>query len=286
MPSVLVSEQRPEFVRNFNRTSFAFDHALSESDVFALPNLVAMSRRLAEHAYFSTARSSVGDGWKNVGDGRMTLQETLETIGESDSLVLLSHCELDPECGHVFRRIIDDVTAQAGDALRDDVAIARATLVISSPHRVTSYHIDAEANFLLQIRGEKALHVFDPSDKSVLADEELEAFYAGDWDGANYKSERQARAAVYALRPGKGVHMPIHAPHWAQNGAALSIGLSLNFNLRSAARPSAVYKVNRRLRRAGLKPAAPGVSPLRDGLKVAAFRGASLAKSLLRGGRS
>jgi hypothetical protein len=286
MSSVLVSAQQQAFARHFNRASFQFDHTLGEQDVFRIPNLVAMAGRLAEHAYFSTAESSVDDGWKNVGDGRLTLQETLESLGESNSLVLLSHCETDPECGDIFRNVLDDVVEQVGDALRNDVDIARATLVISSPRRVTSYHIDAEVNFLLQIRGEKSLHVFDPHDKSVLADDELEAFYGGDWDGARYKSECRERAQIYALQPGVGVHMPRHAPHWAQNGDAVSIGLSLNFNLRSAAAPTAVYKVNGRLRKAGLTPAAPGLSPLQDELKVAAFRGASLAKSLLRRGRT
>ena len=205
-------------------------------------------------------------------------------MDESNSLVLLSHCEKDPEFGEVFSRTMSDVIAQVGDVLRSDVEIARSTLIVSSPHRVTSYHIDGEVNFLLQIRGEKSLHAFDPRDKSVLGDDELEAFYCGDFDGARYKSERQDRAKVYDLRPGTGVHLPLHAPHWAQNGASLSIGLSLNFNLRSSARPSAVYKVNHRLRKAGLSPVAPGVSPLQDGLKVAAFQGMSLAKSLLRRG--
>jgi hypothetical protein len=290
MPSVLVSEQRPTFARNFNRASFEFDHTLNELDVFKIPNLVAMSGRLPDRGYFSTAESSVGAGWKNVGDGRRSLQQTLETIGESNSLVLLSHCEKDPEFGEVFQRIMDDVVAQVGDALRSDLKVGRATLVISSPRRVTSYHIDAEVNYLLQIRGDKTLHVFDPRDKSVLSDAELEAFYGGDADGARYKSEWQDRAQVYHLKAGKGVHLPLHSPHWAQNGAALSIGLSLNFNLRSAAGAGAVYKVNRRLRKAGLVPVAPGVSPLQDELKVAAVRGVSLAKALLRrgarGGRS
>jgi hypothetical protein len=137
----------------------------------------------------------------------------------------------------------------------------------------------------LQIQGEKALHAFDPRDKSILMDSELEAFYAGDPDGARYKAERQEKAQVYALRPGRGVHLPLHAPHWAQNGASVSVGLSINFNLRSSARSATVYKVNQRLRKAGFAPVAPGVSALQDELKVAAFKGLSLAKPLLRPSR-
>jgi hypothetical protein len=282
MPSVLMPDQQQTFIRNFNRSSFEFDHTLHHLELFTVPSLFAMSARLPDPAYFSTVESAVGDGWKNVGDRRRSLQETLETMETSNSLVLLRHCEKDPVLGPTFRRIMADVIDHVGANLGDDVEAGRATLVISSPGRVTSYHIDAEVNYLLQIQGEKLLHAFDPNDKTILGDSELEAFYSGDPDGARYKSERQDRAQIYALQPGKGVHLPLHAPHWAQNGAGVSVGLSINFNLRSSARSATVYKVNRRLRKAGFAPAAPGVSALQDELKLAAFRGVSFAKPILR----
>jgi hypothetical protein len=117
-------------------------------------------------------------------------------------------------------------------------------------------------------------------------DSELEAFYAGDPDGARYKLDRQNLAQVYPLRPGRGVHLPLHAPHWAQNGTSVSIGLSINFNLRSSARSAKLYKINRRLRKAGFAPVAPGISTIRDELKLAAFQSMSLATPLLRSARS
>ena len=35
-----------------------------------------------------------------------------------------------------------------------------AVILITSPNRVTSYHIDPDCNFLCQLQGEKVLHVF------------------------------------------------------------------------------------------------------------------------------
>jgi hypothetical protein len=282
MASVLRSSDRPRFVAGYNQSSFAFGHTLWELDLFDIGELVALSERLPDPAYFSTAESSVGDGWKRIGDRRRSLTDTLRTLPETNSLVLLKHCEKDPKHGQVFLRLMEDVIEQVGDGLRDDLDVGRATLVISSPRRVTSYHIDAEVNFLLQVRGRKLLYAFDPHDRSILTESELEAFYGGDWDGARYKKECQTDARVFTLEPGKGVHLPLHAPHWAQNLDDVSVGVSLNFNLRSGSRLAQLYKVNKRLRGVGLRPLAPGVSPWHDRLKLAAFSGMSYLRALLQ----
>jgi Cupin-like domain len=279
--SILRAEQRPTFTETYNRSSFAFDHSLYQSDLFDLEQLRALAKRLPDAAYYSTANSAVADGWKHLGERRPSLDATLAMLDETNSLVLLKHCEKDPQWGELFRRLMSEVVEQAGEGLGADLAIGRTTIVISSPRRVTSYHIDAEVNFLLQVRGHKSLHVFNPNDRAVLSDAELEAFYSGDFDGARYKEEREPDAAVYRLEPGKGVHLPLHAPHWAQNLDDVSVGVSLNFNLRSGARLAKLYKMNNRLRKAGLRPVPPGISPWRDGIKLAAFAGLESARSLL-----
>lgn len=267
---------------NYNRTSFEFEHDKHASGIFELPALIEMAARLPDEAYYSTADAGISDGWKRLGERRPTLRATLETLEHSNSIVLLKHCEKDPEFGPFFRGVIDETIERCGSALRDDIEVARATLVISSPHRVTSYHIDAEANFLLQVRGKKTLNVFDPHDPGVLSEAELEAFYTGDWDGAHYKPDTQSAAKVYELEPGRGIHIPLHAPHWARNGDAIAVGLSLNFNLRSGAKIARLYKVNKRLRAAGLRPAPPGASQFADRLKLAAYAGAMTARDAAR----
>jgi hypothetical protein len=278
---MLLTHEPSSLAKNYNRSSFRFEHDSHALDIFDLPRIVEMAARLPE-AYYSTADCDIDDGWKRVGV-RRSLRETLETIGDSNSLVLLKHCERDPENGAVFRGIIEATIERCGAQLRDDVELSRATLVISSPRRITSYHIDAEVNFLLQVRGRKVLSVFDPRDPSVLSDTELEDFYSGNWDGAHYRADRQSQACEFELEPGDGVHIPLHAPHWAQNGDAISVGLSLNFNLRSGARLASLYKANRLLRKAGLRPAPPGLSAWRDRVKLGAFAGASALRPILRG---
>jgi hypothetical protein len=282
MSDIFLAEQRPAFVKNYNRTSFLFDHALHREAIFDLPNLVEVSRRLPDPAYYSSADVSVGDGWKKTGNVRRSLQETIATIAETNSLVVLKHCEKDPEFGPVFRKVVAEVVDQAGEALRADVAIGRATLLIASPRRVTSYHIDAEVNFLLQLRGDKLVSVFDAYDRTLITDPEIEAFYSGDLDSAKYKSERQKDAQVYDFKPGQGIHVPIYAPHWVQNGDSVSVAMSINFTLKSHQRLAKVYKINHRLRKSGLRPVAPGTSPWQDQIKIFAFDALSSAKQVAR----
>jgi hypothetical protein len=283
--SILRLDQRPTFAERYNRWNFGFDHSLHNLDLFDLEQLRALARRLPDAAYYSTANSTVADGWKQLGNHRPSLDATMAMLEETNSLVLLKHCEKDPQWGKLFRQLMREVVEQAGDALGTDLEISRTTIVISSPRRVTSYHIDAEVNFLLQVRGHKLLHVFNPNDRTILSDPELEAFYSGDFDGAQYKAERESDARVYALEPGKGVHMPLHAPHWAENLDDVSVGVSLNFNLRSGARLAKLYKVNNRLRKAGIQPLAPGVSPWRDDVKLAVFGGLENARALMHSRR-
>ncbi|MEO6991451.1 MAG: hypothetical protein ABI346_03850 [Candidatus Baltobacteraceae bacterium] len=282
MSSVLQADRQTALFADYNRSSFAFEHSLHQSDIFESGQLIAMSARLPDAAYYSTADSSVGDGWKRLGDGRASLAETLERLDETNSLVLLKRCERDPRYGALFRELMAEVVERCGGALRDDLDVGRATLVISSPGRVTSYHIDAEVNFLFQVRGRKLLHAFDPNDRTLLSETELEGFYGGDCDAARYKVERQNEARVFPLEPGKGVHLPLHAPHWTQNLDGISVGVSLNFTLRSGVRLAKLYEANARLRRVGISPSAPGASSWQDQLKLAAIAGVSCARPLLR----
>ncbi len=283
--SILKPEQRPTFATTYNHSSFAFDHSLHELDLFDPEQLRELAKRLPDPAYYSTADTAVGDGWKHLGGHRPSLDATMAMLGETNSLVLLKHCEKDPQWGGYFRALMREVVEHAGDALGADLDVGRTTIVISSARRVTPYHIDAEVNFLLQVRGHKLLHVFDSNDRTILSEAELEAFYGGDYDGAHYKADREPDACVYRLEPGRGIHMPLHAPHWAQNLDDVSVGVSLNFNLRSGARLAKLYKMNNRLRSAGFAPAPPGASPWRDEVKVVAFAGLDGARSLLRSRR-
>jgi hypothetical protein len=156
-----------------------------------------------------------------------------------------------------------------------------AVVLITSPNRVTSYHIDPDCNFLCQIRGEKVIHVFDRYDREVLPEEELERFWAVDKNAAVYKERYQGRARSYHLQPGVGVHMPVNAPHWVQNANNISVTLAMIFQFPESILGN-IYRWNYYLRKAGVRPLPPGRSKIRDTLKAWTMGGAIGVRNRLR----
>lgn len=86
----------------------------------------------------------------------------------------------------------------------------------------------------------------------------------------------------FQLAPGEGVYVPIHATHVVHNGPGPSISFSMTWNTLETDKEAAVHRVNHRLRKLGLSPAAPGVHRRRDLVKQAIWRGPRALKRALR----
>ena len=83
---------------------------------------------------------------------------------------------------------------------------------------------------------------------------------------------------MFELNPGQGLHFPVEAPHWVQNGSELSISFSFTFRTDESERREVLYRMNHKLRKLGLSPAPVGKSKLVDGGKFALVRAARLLK--------
>lgn len=270
-----VDDRENNFARCYNRCSFMFRHRLRGHPLFQISSLIEVARRqgdLPEYAYWSNGSVEVADRWEKGADDRRSLLDTIAGIAENDSLVMLRHAEQDPGLGPVLSQLLFRMVELSGDRMREDVIVGRATILIASPHRITTYHMDADTNFLFQLTGGKKFSVFNHTDRALVTEDELERYHAGDASGAVFKTERQNEARVFDLRAGFAVHVPSTAPHWAQNGDSVSVALSLNYDLRSIQRSAQIYALNRRLRRLGISPAPPGRSRWRDSVKLAAAR--------------
>jgi hypothetical protein len=265
---------REVFSQSYNRVSFLFEHEWRDHPLFALPNLLELARRQPQspaYAYWSNGPVGVDNGWDSAGGPRYSLADTLLGIGVNDSLAMLKHVEQDTVFGPFVRQIQQMVLDLAGAQMRDDALCARGTLLIASPGRITSYHIDSDVNFLFQIAGDKLFRVYDQTDRAITSHQELENYFLGDPNGAVFKPERQADAKTYELHAGRGVHVPCMGAHWAKNLDAPSVALSINFDLRSITSVGRIYRLNGRLRKLGLNPVPPGTSSWRDNLKTTAL---------------
>lgn len=281
--SRLFNHEAGDFARDFNRLPFAVSHNLAANPLFELTRLVELAKKLW----------ALGDGRVQIaqGDGRfenrwdelprkaISIIEGIRNINDSGSWVLLKSIQEDAEYAALIDQCVEELCGLTGVDLRKEITWIDGYVFIASPGAVTPHHIDHESNFLLQIHGEKNLNVCDPNDRTVLFEEEIENYYAGDLSAAKFKPVSQEKAYVFPIGPGKGLHIPSKGPHWVRNGSDYSISFSINFCVREMDARSKIYQCNHFLRKLDFEPKAPGVSSVSDWLKTAATGNLRKAKA-------
>jgi hypothetical protein len=269
----LLPVQDFNFQQKFNQKSFQFNHQLAGHPLFEIPRLVELANLIVERGGRHKIHSSGGQvlvhqKWSDM-PYKERFDEALAQIETSDSLIVLKSIQLDPEYAKLLDEIVAELTALTGVPLQEEITWLEGYIFISSPQTVTPYHLDHESNFLLQITGSETVNLFEQNDRAVLTEREIEKYFVGDLQAATYRAENQAKANVYHLTPGIGVHHPARAPHWLRNDDRVSVALSINFCMRSYDLEARVYQVNHYLRKLGLTPTPPGKSQLKDRLKQA-----------------
>jgi hypothetical protein len=262
-----------EFREQFNRTSFEVHHELANHPLFQLPALVQLAERTRTQRpgdiYYNNGEIGVDQKWIYNPEHPFSPAETIHRIEECSAWFIFRSAQRDPEYRVFLDKGLAEIKELIGKSLEGEIMVEDIIIFVTSPKRKTPYHIDRECNFLLQIRGDKTIHVFNQNDRDILSEEELERFWSVDSSSANYKPEMQSRAKSYVMRPGTGVHIPVNAPHWLENHDNVSISLSVNFQFKDSLKANA-YRANYLLRRIGLKPTPPGQSELRDTIKAVA----------------
>ena len=277
-PATRIVEADPGIFRErFNRASFSFAHALHRHPLFTLPRLARLAETMLAAGDKSKFLALGGEG-ASPGSAFESLprQErfarTVEELGSSRNWVKLSSADaFDAEYRDLLAAILTELAPLSGRDLLKEITWSSLTVFLASPRIVTPYHIDHESNFLFQVAGEKDLFLFDSNDRTVLTELEIENYYAGDFRAARHKAELQDRATAYRLEPGVAAHHPPLSPHWVRNGDAPSVSVSIGFCMRPVDARAYVYQVNHYLRKLGLKPSPPGISPVRDRLKESAL---------------
>jgi hypothetical protein len=285
------------FRRDLNVLPYEIGHTLADHPLFQLPALVELAQRVAARrnphmsggdVYFNEGAIEAGTkpNYDRPEEERARVTELVRKIELAEAWIILKHVEREDGYREVMERAVCDALQLAGEAgqqLFKKIKWFEAIVFITSPNRVTEYHIDRECSWIFQIRGEKAIHLFDRADKDVVPEQELERFYTVDNRASEYKPQFEDRAIVYTLTPGTGVHIPVNTPHWLKNGNNISITLNVNFQFHDA-HIANLYKANYYLRRLGMKPATPGVHKTTDRLKAWMFTGLLTVKRKLKPG--
>jgi len=262
----------PSFRNDFDEKPFEFRHSFtSDHPLFSWERLRRLLTNPATKSgvYYNVGDIRVDQQLDSVPERTKPLEEVFDAIGDAGAWIALLRVNEDPEYGLLLEDCLSEVKKLSGRGIDEDKKTQEADIYITSPGRVTMYHLDPVCNFLMQVSGEKQIHIFDRSDREVLPEEELERFWSVKNYAATYPQELESRAGVYTLCPGKGVHIPLTNPHWLKNGDDISISLSINYQYKDTRRKN-VYQANYYLRKMGLKPKPLGRSEVVDYMKASA----------------
>lgn len=278
-PALLVVDP-DTFAKNFDRQPFYVEHDLAKHPLLQLSAIAALSERLPKNLL--EWHSGQVDAFSNPGSLKshnLTCSDAILQVAEQPAWILLLQIEHDM----LYKQLLDDLLDQIellSKRTHPGMWQRQAFLFVSSRAAVTPFHFDPEYNFLLQVRGQKTIYMWDPSNRFVLSATAIDNYYAGIGGDSRYinrnqpyRDEFMASAWQLPIKAGQGVHFPLHAPHVVRTESDVSISLSVTFRSRRSQFNAMVHGANGHLRRVGIEPPAPGTSRLWDIAANVAFRG-------------
>jgi len=262
---------RARFARAYPEVAHRLAHRLSDHPLLTVEALAALGEALpAASVEYNRGDVPLGVEGKPAGNG-LSIGETIRGIATTASWAVLKNVEQDPG----YAALVEDLLAELRpriEAATGKMLKIQGFVFVSSPQAVTPYHFDPEHNVLLQLRGSKTVTTFPAGDPAFAPDEVHESYHRGGarelaWD------ERFAKGgSSWPLAPGDALYIPVMAPHHVRNGSEVSISLSLTWRSDWSFAEADSRAFNGLLRRAGLKPRAPGRYPARNRGKAFAWR--------------
>jgi hypothetical protein len=243
-------------------------HRIADHPLLTLDALAALATRMRPETLEHNAAVDLPLGITNAETpaNGLSVHDTIARIGECGSWVLLKYIEQDPAYSALMRDVLAEiapiVAPRTGTMMRFE-----GFIFVSSPRAVTPLHFDPEYNILLQARGSKMMTLFPQADPDIVSQEFFEQYFAGGPRNLPWDDAWKARAREISIVPGEAIYVPILAPHWVQTHDEVSISLSLTWRSEWSFHHADACRFNRRLRRIGLRPAAPRLYPADNRLK-------------------
>ncbi|MBR9802066.1 transcription factor [bacterium] len=270
-----------EFRSHFSREPFLIQHTLNDHPLFQMDRLLELVKSLPEKSIeYNAGKIPVSVSHDQTPRNGLSAEETVRRIAECESWLVLKYIEQDPAYAELLEQCLAQVRPLS-EPIAPGMMKPHAFVFITSPGSVTPLHVDPEHNFLLQIRGQKTVRMFDGNNPDFVTHEELENFYCDRGRNLVLKEENRDRGWKFQLPAGQGLHFPVTFPHWVENSDEISISFSITFRTPDLDRRRALYRTNDRLRKMGLNPKPPGRNRLRDNACYHAFRACRKIETLL-----
>ena len=155
-------DQLALYVEKFDAAPFEFRHNLHQHPAFQLGALLEAAERLSQ-AKHNKSHYESGEPDRNAWFGArpegMTLVQALAAIESGKNWVILKRIHEDAVYGGILQSLIPELSALTGVDIAGVYYDPTMTIFVTSPGRITPYHMDGETNFLAQIHGEKMAYI-------------------------------------------------------------------------------------------------------------------------------
>ena len=213
----------------YERLPFKFGHELTDNAWFSRERILDLADALpAASVEYNLADIPVSQPVTSIPDNNLTLQETIGNIETSGSWVLLKGVEQHGDYAGLLNRCLEEISKELGLRV-DEMLSPRSFLFLTSSGGVTPFHFDPEHNFLLQIEGRKKIQIFEPFDRAIVSDRQLQDFAAGAHRNLPFEETFAERGEWFDFSAGEGVYIPFLAPHWVKNTGSVSVSFSISF---------------------------------------------------------
>ena len=254
---------------SFLKRPFMLKHGLADNPLFTLPRLVQLAQSLPrDRIEYNSGKVAVGAKPGDVPKIDRPATEVIASIATANAWMVIKFVNEDNEYRALLESFVEAANVAAGRP-GGSYSDLQGFIFISSANATTPFHIDAEENILIQIRGDKFVHTFDNKDRQLVSEEAME-ISPSKHRNQHYEPWYETRATRHALKPGDAVHMPYMVPHWVATGGSYSVSMAMTWKTPDVLRLNKVRLMNGTLRRFGMPQKPPGVSPLRDKAKVLA----------------
>ena len=269
---VFDEEARAIFAGAYPDAPVKLHHGLAGHPLLAIDALAGLAERMpAASVEYNLGKLPLGVRAEDTPSNGLSLGETIRTIESNGSWAVLKNVERDAAYGALLDAALAEL-APIVDARTGAMLNREAFIFLSSPGSVTPFHMDPEHNILLQIRGEKVMTVFPAGDPELVPAVQSEAFHAGGHRNLNWRDDFRQRGTAVKLLPGDAIHVPVKAPHFVENGAAVSVSLSVTWRSERSVAESELHGLNALLRRRGLPVGRISAAPERQGARRLAYR--------------
>lgn len=268
---VFCALSRAHFSASYPNGGHKLSHNLADNPLLEIEALAQLAEALPPRSVeFNRGDLPVGLD-ERPGTTGLTIGQTIRGIETSNSWAALKNVEQVPAYRSLLLGLLEElrpiIEGRTGRMLKP-----QAYIFISSPNAVTPYHFDPEHNILLQLRGSKVMTLFPAGDPRFAADEVHEVYHRGGKRELVWDSRLLDQGLGFPLEPGDALYVPVMAPHFVNNGPAVSVSLSITWRSDWSFAEADARAFNGLLRQWGYEPKRPARWPGDNTAKALAWR--------------